>query len=61
MSGKQLVTVSELAEQLQLKERHIYTLAERGDIPCLKAGALLRFNLDEVVEALRQPAKRKRR
>jgi excisionase family DNA binding protein len=57
--NKKLLTVQELAEVLNTNPRHIYSLSERGLIPRVKLGALVRFNPEEVLEHLRQPASTK--
>jgi len=43
-----LLTVPQLAEQLQIKAATLYTWAEQGSIPHLKLGRLLRFDPDEI-------------
>jgi excisionase family DNA binding protein len=48
-----LLRADELAEVLQCSVSHIYELAARGEIPCLRIGRLIRFELDAVLEAVR--------
>jgi excisionase family DNA binding protein len=48
-----LLCADELAEILLCSLSHIYELAARGDIPSLKIGRLIRFELDAVMEAIR--------
>jgi excisionase family DNA binding protein len=48
-----LLCAAELAEILLCSVSHVYELAARGDIPSLKIGRLRRFELDAVMEAIR--------
>ena len=47
-----LIDVAELARALNISPRAAYRLAERG-VPHYRAGRLVRFRLEEVLEALR--------
>ncbi len=47
-----LLTTSQLAEYLQLSERSVYRLLERGEIPALKVGGQWRFRKSTVDEWL---------
>jgi excisionase family DNA binding protein len=48
-----LLCAEELAEIMSCSVSHVYELAARGEIPCLRIGRLVRFELDPVLEALR--------
>ncbi len=50
-----LMTVAEVAEALHCSRNSVYRLSERGRIPRVKVGAAVRFELGEVVAALREP------
>jgi excisionase family DNA binding protein len=45
---KQYLDIAALAERLQIKRSTLYAWAERGSIPHLKLGRLLRFDPDEI-------------
>lgn len=51
-----LITAPELAKQLDVSESLIYRLARKGEIPSYRVGPLIRFDLEEVLEALEQEA-----
>jgi excisionase family DNA binding protein len=48
-----MLAARKLAWQLQVSERTIKDLAAAGDIPSYRVGRQLRFNLAEVLSALR--------
>jgi excisionase family DNA binding protein len=50
---ERLLTVQEASEALNLKPRTLYAAIERGDVPYLRIGRLVRLSLPEVVTALR--------
>jgi excisionase family DNA binding protein len=52
--NKHLLNVVEVAELLRISPRATYRAAERGDLPALRIGRLLRFDAEEVLAALRQ-------
>jgi len=45
-----LVRVKEISELLMIKPSTLYQWAELGQIPCLKLNGCLRFDLDEVLQ-----------
>ena len=45
---ERLWTVHNVAEYLQASRSYVYKAAERGDLPCRRLGALLRFVPAEV-------------
>lgn len=47
MNGK-LLTVRELSDVLNVKEKTLYQWAELGQIPCIKLNGCLRFDLEDV-------------
>lgn len=47
-SPQALWTVRDVAGYLQASTSYVYKAAERGEIPCRRIGALLRFDPDEV-------------
>jgi len=52
-----LLTAEELAAALRVSRSWVYEAARNGAIPCLRVGALRRFDLAEVKAALRgEPA-----
>ncbi len=51
---KLLVDAKALAEMLSLPVSWVYTKAEKGEIPSVKAGKYRRFNLVEVLAVLRE-------
>lgn len=51
-----MISVKELAKVLGVSSKTIYALCERREIPCYRIGTgrgTLRFDLDEVKQALR--------
>jgi excisionase family DNA binding protein len=48
-----MMTAEELAKALRVSRSWVYEAARNGGIPCLRVGALLRFDLDEVKSSLR--------
>jgi excisionase family DNA binding protein len=43
-----LVTVKEVAQHLHVPVSWVYTKAERDEIPCVRVGRYVRFDLEEV-------------
>jgi excisionase family DNA binding protein len=43
-----ILTVKELAEMLNVKEKTLYQWAELGQIPCIKLNGCLRFSLQDI-------------
>jgi excisionase family DNA binding protein len=55
-----MVSVKELAKELGVSSKTIYALVEREEIPFLRIGVgrgTLRFDVDEVKQALRRKSK----
>jgi excisionase family DNA binding protein len=48
-----LLTAEELAAALRVSRSWVYEAARNGAVPCLRVGALLRFDLEEVKAFLR--------
>jgi excisionase family DNA binding protein len=48
---KQLLTVKELAERWRVSNMHLYRLVKQGDLKAMKIGKILRFHIDDVLEA----------
>lgn len=48
-----LVDAAEIARLLGISSRSVHRLAERGEIPHVRAGNKRRFDADEVLAALR--------
>jgi excisionase family DNA binding protein len=47
-----LATAEDLAAEFKVSARMLQRLAQRGEIPCLRIGRLLRFDAEAVREAL---------
>ena len=45
---RKLLTVTEVANYLSIKEKTLYAKVEAGDLPCYRIGKLIRFNKDEI-------------
>jgi excisionase family DNA binding protein len=45
---ERLLTLSEVAEYLQIKQRTIYNWAQHGKIPCFKLGNVWRFKKQDI-------------
>ncbi len=56
MTSDSLITAEQLAELLGIPLQSVWRAARLGRIPSYKMGALWRFDLGEVLEALRQEA-----
>jgi excisionase family DNA binding protein len=48
-----LLKVEEVAQALSVPPSWVYKQAETGEIPCIRVGRYLRFDLDEVMTWLR--------
>ena len=46
------LTTSEMAERLKIHPVTLHRMAERGEIPCLRAGRVCRWPLEQVEKAL---------
>ena len=58
-----IVTARELSEFLKLTESTIYKLASTGELPGFKIGDSWRFDMDEILEQIRElktPARKDR-
>lgn len=49
-----MLTVDQLAKELNVSPSLIYKKATAGEIPHYRVGSTLRFKLEEVLEALRE-------
>jgi len=47
-NAKNLITLQELAAYLQIKERTLYSWAQRGKIPGFKLGNVWRFKMEDI-------------
>jgi excisionase family DNA binding protein len=52
-----IVTAKELAEFLKLTESTIYKLASTGELPGFKIGDSWRFDMDEILDQIRDSKK----
>ena len=52
-----LITISELAELLNVTTRTIYNMVYKNEIPFIKIGGTYRFDADEVIEYFRKGGK----
>ncbi len=52
-----LVTAKELGKYLKLSDSTIYKLASSGELPGFKIGDSWRFNMEEVIRAIRKSKK----
>ncbi len=61
----QLLTAEEVAHFLQISRSLVFRLVQRGDLPALRVGHLLRFRMQDVQQYIRNraliPAKTSRR
>jgi excisionase family DNA binding protein len=53
-----VVTVKEVCQYLKLTESTVYKLASQGVLPGLKIGKSWRFDMDEILESIRNSNKR---
>ena len=49
-----LLTVDELAEKLNIPKSRVYSFTRQGEIPMIKIGKYCRFELDKVLDWLRE-------
>ncbi len=54
-----LQTAEDIARCYKVSARMMLRLAQRGDIPCLRIGRLVRFDPEAVRDALGQPARQR--
>ena len=54
-----LITISELAELLNVTTRTIYNMIYKNKIPFIRIGGSYRFNADEVIEYFKMKGWRK--
>ena len=45
---KELLTLQQVAQRLQISETTLYKLARKGEIPAIKVGNQWRFKIDEI-------------
>ncbi len=48
-----LLTAQEVAELFQVDQSHVYRLARRGAIPCVRLGSDVRFSVDALTRWVR--------
>ena len=58
-SQKHLLTAEQLSRYLQIPLASVWRLSRKGSIPSLRAGRLLRFDLELVIEAMSHTRKAK--
>lgn len=51
---ERLMTIEEVAEYFQVSKGAIYKRIQRGQIPYMKMGSLLRFNPSKIEEYIRE-------
>ena len=49
-----MLTPDEVCAMLRIKKSHLYRLVERGDVPSVKVGRLLRFDPDALYALIRE-------
>ena len=57
--NEQTLTINELAKYLNVTERTIYNLLERGELPGFKVGANWRFRREDINKWIEQNMKNK--
>jgi excisionase family DNA binding protein len=55
-----LLTAEQMAAQLNVHPETIYRRARMGELPCFRLGPVLRFDLEEVKDAMREGAVQRR-
>jgi excisionase family DNA binding protein len=55
MAATKLLGVPEVAELLGVAKSEVYRLTERGKLPHFKAGKYLKYDQEEILEAIRRP------
>ena len=54
MNRERLLTVREIAKDLNVSQRHVINLTNRRMIPCLRLGRAIRYDSDAVQRALKK-------
>ena len=54
-----IVTAKEVARYLKLTESTVYKLASEGEIPGFKIGKSWRFDMDEILNVIREAKERR--
>jgi excisionase family DNA binding protein len=54
MDRSQLLTVPQLAKELNVSQRHIINLTNKRMIPCIRLGRSVRYDSDAVQRALKK-------
>jgi len=56
-AARKVISAQELSDVTGLPRSTIYRLTRQRDIPCFRAGRQYRYSVDEVLAAIRQPAR----
>ena len=51
-TGKEIVTIGEIAALLKCSEQHVMNLRDQRLIPCIRLGRLVRYDREEVLKAI---------
>lgn len=54
MIDREVLTVAEAAEWLQISKNKLYELIARGELPCFRVGRAIRIFKDELIAFLRR-------
>ena len=54
MNDREVLTVADAAQWMQISKNKVYDLVARGELPCFRVGRVIRIFRDELIACLRR-------